>query len=100
MTKAEVKAELGKRKLNFTIGQKFDDETKTMVPDEDHFEVNSRGDRIIYSIMFKDGNVWLQEILFAGYGESTARTFADKLWQAPEGTAIDVGGRTVQIYKN
>ena len=100
MTKSEVKTELGKRKLNFAMGQKADHKTKTMIPDEDFYAVNSSRDRIMYAIIFRGGKVWLQEILFAGYGERTASAFAAKLWQASEGTAIDVAGRTVQIYKN
>lgn len=100
MTKTEVQTELGKRKLNFTFGQKFDANTKKMIPDESLISVNAQRDRIIYSIMFKEEKVWLQEILFAGYSDGTVSAFATKLWKPVEGTAIDVTGQTIQIYRN
>lgn len=99
MTRDHVRAELGKRNLNVALGQKFDAGSKSMVPDDNLFSVNSREDRIIYSIMFREGKVWLQEILFAGYSESKARDFALRLWKPVDGTAIDITGQTIQIHR-
>ena len=100
MTKAQVKAELGKRKLNYTYGQQFDAATRAMVPDEKMIAVHARGNKIMYSIQLQDGKVVYLEILFAGYPEQTAKRFATKLWKPVKGTWIEVVGQTVQIAKD
>ena len=87
MTKTQVKAELGKRKLNYSFGQKFDATTKSMKPDENIIEVQSKGDKIIYSISFQNDKVRYIEILFSDYSEKTAKEFAKKLWKPKKGTS-------------
>ena len=99
MTAEQVRTALGKLELNHRIGQKFDFDTKSMIPDQNLIEVCSAKDTVIYSIVLRDGKVWLQEILFAGYDEAKARSFAAQLWKPEDGTAIDISGRTIQVYQ-
>jgi hypothetical protein len=100
MAKAQVKAELGKRNLNYSYAQQFNATVRAMVPDENTIAVHSTEDKIKYYIQIRNDKVAYLEIFFAGYSEQTAKSFASKLWKPTEGTSIEVVGQTVQITKD